>query len=353
MANLLYAEYNTGCSPYWTSDTYGVGDYHYGEGAVLACYYADLEPNTTYTIQRIDTSTRFRVALSSQDLKYLSASSSTVISSPFSWGYKADDSNPVTFTTTATATHLVVYYTNNSEYNTRVMLNEGSSIEPYETPTRYFKNHWRLINGKLINNDLPEPIEEALSEPYPASLWRLDSDDILTLNNEDWSPFPEPLDYLTPPYPATIWYVDTDYDLKNALLPEPTLKAFMYPYPASLWYLEDEDLILLNIFLPDEILIPPEPEGGAFYNAESLEYVKIPRTVTSIGPDSFNGTKLKKVCISRNCKYYPSSFPSGCEVTFYEDMYDEKYRITVSGKNSYRYTDTITHDEESTTSEIP
>lgn len=222
MANLLYAEYNKGCCPYWTSDTYGVADYHYGVENIIASYYADLEPNTTYTIQRIDTSTRFRVALSSQDLKYLSASSDTTVPSPFSWGYKDDSSSsPITFTTTATATHLVVYYTNNSEYNTRVMLNEGSSIEPYEAPTRYFKNHWRLINGKLINNDLPEPIENNLTPPYPASMWRLDSDDILTLNSEDWSPLPEPLANFTPPYPATMWYLDSNRKLMNALLPEP------------------------------------------------------------------------------------------------------------------------------------
>lgn len=279
MANLLYVEYNTGCSPYWTSDTYGVDDYHYGEGAVLACYYADLEPNTTYTIQRIDTSTRFRVALSSQDLKYLSASSSTVISSPFSWGYKADSSDAITFTTTATATHLVVYYTNNSEYNTRVMLNEGSSIEPYEAPTRYFKNHWRLINGELINNDLPEPIENNLIHPYPASLWRLDSDDILTLNSEDWSPFPEPMEYFTPPYPASMWYLDENNKLMNSLLPD---------------------------------VLPM----GAFALTTELQEIRLPESLEEIGPEAFYGSAIRHVTIPNNqCTYYATSFPPGCVVT--------------------------------------
>lgn len=220
MANLLYAEYNKGCCPYWGSGTYDVGDYHYGDEAVLACYYADLKPNTTYTIKSIDSTSRFRVALSSQDLKYFSASSNTSISSPFSWGYKADSSNPITFTTTATATHLVVYYTNDGSYTNRVMLNEGSSIEPYEAPTRYFKS-WRLINGELVYDGMPEAIEDVFSEPYPASLWRLDSDDILTLNSEDWTPFPVPMDYFTTPYPASMWYLDENKILLNALLPEP------------------------------------------------------------------------------------------------------------------------------------
>jgi hypothetical protein len=126
----------------------------------------------------------------------------------------------------------------------------------------------------------------------------------------------------------------------------------MYPYPASLWYLDYEDWILLTVLLPKPILSPLE-ESGAFYNAESLKYVKIPRTVTSIGIESFKGTKLKKVCISRNCKYYPSSFPSDCQIIFYEDMYDINYNITVGGVNSYRTTEYVTHDEESWDSEIP
>lgn len=80
---------------------------------------------------------------------------------------------------------------------------------------------WYLDSDDLlIHDDLPEPIESNLAPPYPASLWRLDSDDVLTLNNEDWSPFPEPLPNFTPPYPATMWYLDEDNKLKNALLPD-------------------------------------------------------------------------------------------------------------------------------------
>lgn len=182
MANLLYAEYNKGCNVTWYIDDSGPADYHYGIDASKACYYADLEPNTTYTIQRIDASDRFRVVLTSQDLKYLTATSDTSVQTPFSWGYEADNSlpiTPITFTTGSDNIHLVAFYTNTSQYTTRVMLNEGSSIEPYEAPTRYFKNHWRLINGKLINNDLPEPIESNLTPPYPASMWYLDENNKL------------------------------------------------------------------------------------------------------------------------------------------------------------------------------
>jgi hypothetical protein len=92
---------------------------------------------------------------------------------------------------------------------------------------------------------------------------------------------------------------------------------------------------------------------GAFLNARELEYIQIPKSVISIGAFAFQNTKLKKVMISKKCRYYPSSFPSDCEVLFYEDIYDQNYQITISGNNSYRFTETITHDEESETSEIP
>lgn len=210
MANLIYAENNIGCALDWPSQ-----DYWYGRQSYMSSYYADLEPNTTYTIKRIDTSTRFRLGLSAQDLKYLSSSSASSVTRPFAWTRQVDSSDAVTFTTDATAIHMVIYYTNNSEYNTRVMLNEGSSIEPYEAPTRYFKDHWRLINGELVCNSMPEPLDY-LTPPYPASMWRLDSDnDLVTLL------FPEALDSFTPPYPASMWYLDENRKLVNALLPEP------------------------------------------------------------------------------------------------------------------------------------
>lgn len=97
----------------------------------------------------------------------------------------------------------------------------------------------------------------------------------------------------------------------------------------------------------------PYGGDGAFYEAENLEYVKIPKSVTSIGDHAFAGTKLKEVCLSRNCTFKRSTFPSDCKITFYEDMYDINYNISVGGVNSYRTTEYVTHDEESWDSEIP
>lgn len=142
---------------------------------------------------------------------------------------------------------------------------------------------WYLdSNNLLVHDDLPEPIESNLTPPYPASLWRLDSNDVLTLNSEDWTPFPEPMDYFTPPYPASMWHLDEENKLMNELLPEP-------------------------------------PAEGSFMDCTTLEYVSIPESVQYIGKYAFTHTSLTRVRISRTCTYYPTSFPPGCEIWFYGD----------------------------------
>ena len=184
---------------------------------------------------------------------------------------------------------------------------------------------WEMTQDNiLVNYGMCEEISGALFVvPFPASFWRLNSVDMLTLNSEHWSPLPEPDDGPT----------------------------FQYPYPASLWWYDEVVDRVRNIMIPDELIA--DPTGGAFYHAENLEYVKIPRSVTSIGQAAFEGTQVKEVCISRNCKYSKSSFPKDCKVIFYEDMYDENYKVVVSGKHSYRYTETETHFEDSVTEENP
>lgn len=268
MANLIYAENNIGCALDWPSQ-----DYWYGRESYMSSYYADLEPNTTYTIKRIDTSTRFRLGLSAQDLKHLSSSSASSVTRPFAWTRQVDSSDTVTFTTDATAIHMVIYYTNNSEYNTRVMLNEGSSIEPYTAPTRCFKDHWRLINGELVRDSMPEPLE-----------------------------------YLTPPYPASMWRLDSDNDLVTSLLPEPS-PIFTPPYPATMWYL-DENNKLINGLLPDILPL------GAFALTTELQEIRLPESLEEIGREAFYGSAIRRVTIPNNqCTYYATSFPPDCVVT--------------------------------------
>lgn len=73
----------------------------------------------------------------------------------------------------------------------------------------------------------------------------------------------------------------------------------------------------VNNGLPFHELLPMEKPSGAFMNAADLEYVHIPRSCKKIGEWAFTNTKLRRVKISADCEYYPTSFPGGCEIEFY------------------------------------
>lgn len=171
MANLLYNGYKTGCYVGWNSDSLTPGNYCYGYGNNIASYYADLQPNTTYTIKRYDTSSRMRLGLSSQDLKMLRATSESQVSLPFSQGFKVDSDDSFTFTTGTGDTHLVVYYTNTSEYTTRIMLNEGDTIYPYEAPTMpLVDTEWTGVANQFPSNSTEAA--EGFVLPVPDIMWR-------------------------------------------------------------------------------------------------------------------------------------------------------------------------------------
>lgn len=246
MANLLFNGYQTGCGNLISGNT--IVNYYYGYASSQASYYADLQPNTTYTIKRYDTSTRFRVALYDYDAKnYMTGP--TEGPAPVQ-GWVADNSDPITFTTGAHDIYLVAYYTNASEYSTRVMLNEGSTIEEYAAPTQPFPYYWRVVDGKLTHLDMPGLIDPRYEEPYPYG----------------------------------VWYIQNGKLTHNGL-------------PS---------------------LLEPEVHNGAFSGVATLTSVKIPKTVQSIGGYSFADTGLTSVKISRQCQYSSSSFPSGCEIEYYE-----------------------------------
>ena len=81
-------------------------------------------------------------------------------------------------------------------------------------------------------------------------------------------------------------------------------------YEYSSWKIENDKLV--NTDLPEVTPI------GAFCNCVNLENVSIPESVKHIGPYAFYNTKLKKIKIASNCKYYDTSFPKDCEIEFYE-----------------------------------
>lgn len=88
------------------------------------------------------------------------------------------------------------------------------------------------------------------------------------------------------------------------------------PYPDSLWRIDP----LVNGGMPyNNLMIDLEVKNvdGAFKNAVNLSSVSIPYSVKTIGEYAFTNTALEKVTIAPDCTYYPTSFPEGCEVSFY------------------------------------
>ena len=58
-------------------------------------------------------------------------------------------------------------------------------------------------------------------------------------------------------------------------------------------------------------------DTGAFCRASNLEKIVIPESVKYIGETAFRYTKIKEVTISKDCTYYPTSFPEGCKIKNY------------------------------------
>lgn len=85
---------------------------------------------------------------------------------------------------------------------------------------------------------------------------------------------------------------------------------FVTPYPKNLWRVSNGQIC-------HELY--PEPQLlGAFANCHNLNTVVIPETVKSIGEYAFRNTALTSVTIASDCFYYPTSFPDGCVINFYE-----------------------------------
>lgn len=58
---------------------------------------------------------------------------------------------------------------------------------------------------------------------------------------------------------------------------------------------------------------------GACGNATNLNVANIPKSVKNIGEWAFANTSIDKVIISSDCSFYPTSFPSRCNIEFYSD----------------------------------
>ena len=122
---------------------------------------------------------------------------------------------------------------------------------------------------------------------------------------------------------------------------KPMVEAYSEPLPYKVFrqneninngypYIKDsnEYLSVLKSPFPQTIFIQSKNEypkfyhlkpidTGAFCYASNLKTVKIPKSVKYIGETAFRHTALTEVTIAADCKYYPTSFPEGCKINFY------------------------------------
>lgn len=107
-----------------------------------------------------------------------------------------------------------------------------------------------------------------------------------------------------------MWYMAADGLWNTEFAELPVNKSMEQPYPKSLW-------IMQNGKLTTE-LFDTSITYGAFANTTELSTIRIPESVKKIGVESFAHTQLTSVTIARDCKYYETSFPVGCDINFYD-----------------------------------
>ncbi|MBP7187538.1 MAG: leucine-rich repeat protein [Ruminococcus sp.] len=101
-----------------------------------------------------------------------------------------------------------------------------------------------------------------------------------------------------------------DGEFTHSDLPAPIASVMVRPYPPEWWYVVNGRLT--------HSALPPPPKAGAFCGCTSLKQVSIPESVKSIGEFAFADTALTRVKIASDCTYYPTSFPDGCVIEFYD-----------------------------------
>lgn len=186
---------------------------------------------------------------------------------------------------------------------------------------------WYLdIDNQLNHVDLAVGISgDIFQNPYPASFWNFEDvpDVRFTINDEDITIMIYPIVdassgrndnlILTAPYPASFWYLTTNRKIDMDLISQEIPGAILVPnYPASLWWYDGEKACIWMFLQGDPLPL------GAFSNCLQLETVKIPKTVKSLGDESFKNTSLVEVTIANDCKYNSKdTFPPGCEINHY------------------------------------
>ena len=124
------------------------------------------------------------------------------------------------------------------------------------------------------------------------------------------------------------WYVENGR-LTHDDLPAPAEPMFIEPYPPGFWYTADG--ALTHAQLPEVF------QFGAFLNCTKLKKAVIPESVKSIGEYAFSNTALTSVKIAGDCFYYDTSFPDGCEISYYSDYGEYTGTVPVQFRSDGSY----------------
>lgn len=164
--------------------------------------------------------------------------------------------------------------------------------------------YFRLVFKYSDDSDItPSELTSAtLVESYRPA-WQIEND-IFT-----HGALPTMIPELVQPYPPGVWWIEND-TFAHVLLPT-MIPYLVQPYPPGVWWIEN------NTF--KQSLLPESIISGAFAGCASLIQAVIPRTVESLGSQSFMNTGLLSVTISPNCSYFDTTFPEDCTVEFYSN----------------------------------
>lgn len=153
---------------------------------------------------------------------------------------------------------------------------------------------WVIRNSELTESEFNDSVTFP-SYPLAPALWRTGTSLMSGLH----------YDLTFPSYPlaSQLWRV-TRNGLETGFYNE-------IPKPDDNWVIGTDGLKTKN--MAETIYL------GAFANNPGFYQVTIPKSVKSIGRYAFYGTRIDWVRIARDCKYYPTSFPEGCLINFYDD----------------------------------
>jgi hypothetical protein len=133
--NIIHKKFERSAIVYIDSDNIVYKNNNASIGSATA--YAKLEPNTIYSVQKLDSTTSgfFVVGLSNIDLRDKPVGDISTIDCEWESIYVFNDTEPHTIETTDKELHCFLFYTTSSEFNTRIVMNVGDTIESYTKPS--------------------------------------------------------------------------------------------------------------------------------------------------------------------------------------------------------------------------